>query len=144
MKGRLLFFVFVLVSAQTTAQSLEDITSIVFTKQNRGYLDEVRISRDSVHGAVENHKIPEESKHYSAVIDDDDWAELLLALSDVSLHDVDGLQSPTMNRAHDGAIHSSIVITFENGNSISHSFDDENPHPDLKPLLDAIIEFRIP
>jgi len=144
MTGRLAFILMALFSGQASAQSLQDIASIVFTKQNRGYLDEVVISRDSVHGAVENHKVPEASKHYSAVIDDDDWTKLLIALSEVSLQDIDGLQSPTMNRAHDGAVHSSIVITFENGNSISHSFDDENPHPDLKPLLDAIIEFRIP
>ena len=125
-------------------QSLEDISSISFTKQTRGYLDEVIIARDSVHGAVENHKAPEDSKHYSTGVDGDEWTKLIIALKDVALQDIDGLQSPTMNRAHDGAMQSSIVITFDDGSSISHSFDDENPHPDLKPLLDAILEFRIP
>jgi hypothetical protein len=68
----------------------------------------------------------------------------MVAMKDLSLKDIDGLQSPTTNRAHDGATHSSIVITFDDGSSISHSFDDENPHPDLQPLLDAILQFRIP
>jgi len=131
-------------SAGTCAQSLENISTIAFTKQSRGYLDEVVISRDSVHGVVENHREPDNAKQYSADVDQDDWTNLMIALKDVSLEDIDGLQSPTRNRAHDGAIHSSIVITFENGNSITHSFDDENPHPDLQPLLNAIIEFRIP
>ena len=36
-------------------QSLEEITAITFTKQTRGLLDEVVISRDSVEGFVENH-----------------------------------------------------------------------------------------
>jgi hypothetical protein len=141
---RLAFILAAILSGPCFAQSLEDISSIAFTKQNRGYLDEVIISRDSVHGAVEDHKTPENSKHYSGVIDQEDWAKLLIALKDVALADIDGLQSPTMNRAHDGAIQSSIVITFRDGNSISHSFDDENPHPDLKPLLDIILEFRVP
>ena len=128
----------------TAGQSLEDITSITFTKQTRGLLDEVVISRDSVEGFVENHRMPENSHHYANGIDQSQWAKLIMKLSDVQLEDIDGLQSPTMNRAHDGAIHSSIIITFKDGNTVTHSFDDENPHPDLKPLLDTILEFRVP
>jgi hypothetical protein len=133
----------VVIAEKTCAQSAEKITSITFTKQTRGFLDEVIISRDSVQGFVENHRVPENSQQYATGIDGDDWSKLMLALQDISLADVDGLQSPTMNRAHDGGIHSSIVITFENGESVTHSFDDENPHPDLQPLLDAILQFRI-
>jgi len=125
-------------------QSMEKITRITFTKQSRGYVDEVVISRDSVQGFIDNHRAPEETKHYASAVDEDQWAELMLALKEVSLPDIDGLQSPTTNRAHDGALHSSIVITLDDGNTISHSFDDENPHPDLQPLLDEILKFRIP
>jgi hypothetical protein len=129
---------------ETCGQSLEKISSISFTKQTRGFLDEMIISRDSVQGFVENHRIPENSQQYATGIDSDDWTKLMLTLKDVSLEEIDGLQSPTMNRAHDGAIHSNIIITFEDGNSVTHSFDDEKPHPDLQPLLDAILEFRLP
>jgi hypothetical protein len=125
-------------------QSLEEITAITFTKQTRGLLDEVMISRDSVEGFVENHRMPENSHHYANAIDESQWAKLVMTLNDVQLEDIDGLQSPTMNRAHDGAIHSSIVIAFKDGKTVTHSFDDENPHPDLKPLLDVILEFRVP
>ncbi|MEX2231838.1 MAG: hypothetical protein WD824_06745 [Cyclobacteriaceae bacterium] len=143
MRNVSLVLILTLVFGTTCGQSLENITTISFTKQSRGFLDEVVISRDSVEGVIENHRVPEDSRHYAADVDQDDWAQLMLALKDISLGDIDGLQSPTTNRAHDGAIHSSIIITFEDGNSISHSFDDENPHPDLQPLLDAILEFRI-
>lgn len=144
MKFPLTFLFTMLLVIPAIGQSLEDISTIGFTKQSRGFLDEVIISRDSVHGAVENHRTPENARHYSAGVENDEWAKLMVALRDISLQDIDGLQSPTMNRAHDGAIHSTIVITFEDGRSVSHSFDDENPHPDLQPLLDAILEFRIP
>lgn len=136
--------ILVMVSVNAWGQHAENITAISFTKQSRGFLDEVVISRDSVHGATENHRMPENAQNYASSIGEDEWAKLMIALRDVSLEDIDGLQSPTMNRAHDGALHSSIVITFEDGTSISHSFDDENPHPDLQPLLDAILEFRVP
>lgn len=126
------------------AQSLESITSITFTKQTRGLLDEIVVSRDSVQGFVDNQRSPANSHQYATAIDENQWAKVVLALQDVSLAAIDGLQSPTMNRAHDGAIHSSIVITFEDGSSVTHSFDDEKPHPDLQPLLDAILEFRVP
>ena len=131
-------------SGRTCGQSLENITTIAFVKQTRGFLDEVVISRDSVQGFVENHRAPEASQQYATGIDQDDWARLIFALKDVSLQDIDGLQSPTMNRAHDGAIHSSIEITFEDGSKITHSFDDEKPHPDLQPLLDVILQLRLP
>lgn len=132
------------ISENACAQSLETISSISFTKQSRGFIDEVVVSRDSVRGVVENHREPDNSKHYAAEVDQDGWSKLVMALQGVDLSEIDGLQSPTMNRAHDGAIHSSIVITFEDGNSISHSFDDEKPHPDLQPLLNALLQFRIP
>jgi len=132
------------ISGYSCAQSLESITQISLTKQTRGILDEVVISRDSVRSVVENHRVPENSHYYTGAIDQDQWARLILALGDVSLRDIDGLQSPTSNRAHDGAVHSTITITFKNGDSINHSFDDLNPHQDLQPLLDAILEFSVP
>lgn len=131
-------------SGPILAQSVDKIVRISFTKQSRGYVDEVVISRDSVRGFVEDHRIPEESKHYSAAVDSDQWMELIGSLNGVSLNEIDGLQSPTMNRAHDGALQGSITITFEDGKSVTHSFDNENPHPDLQPLLNAILEFRAP
>lgn len=138
----LVFILSVMVGGVLSAQSAENIISISFTKQTRGFLDEVFISRDSVEGFIENHRVPEQTQQYASGIDGDDWSKLMAALPDISLGDIDGLQSPTMNRAHDGGIHSSIVIMFENGESVTHSFDDENPHPDLRPLLDAILQFR--
>lgn len=140
----LIFVVMLMAAGEVPGQSLEKISSISFTKQSRGFLDEIVISRDSVQGFRENHRAPENTKRYATEVSQDDWAKLMIALREVPLEDVDGLQSPTMNRAHDGALHSSIVITFEDGNTVTHSFDNENPHPDLQPLLDAILAFRIP
>ena len=140
----LILILMLVLSGKACAQSLENISSISFTKQSRGFIDEVVVSRDSVRGVIENHREPDNSKHYASDVGQDGWAKLIVALQDVNLEDIDGLQSPTMNRAHDGAIHSSIVITFDDGNSISHSFDDEKPHPDLQPLLDVLLQFRIP
>src|SRR5690606_35766592 len=97
----------------------------------------------SVQGFVDNHRMPDSARQYATGIEQDDWSRIMLALQNVSLQDIDGLQSPTQNRAHDGAIHSTIEITFEDGSSVTHSFDDENPHPDLRPLLDEILRFRI-
>jgi hypothetical protein len=125
------------------AQKQDDITAITLTKQTRGYVEEVVISRDSVHAMVENHRVPDQSKHLKSSIDQDDWARVVMTLKDVNLTDVDGLQSPTMDRARDAAMQSTIVISFKGGKSVSHSFDDENPHRDLKPLLEAIDGFRL-
>jgi len=144
MKILKIFLLLLLAAADSYAQSAENITSITFTRQTRGLLDEVIISRDSVQGFIDNHRVPENSQQYASGIDQDDWSKLMLALRDVSLANIDGLQSPTMNRAHDGAAQSSIVITFEDGSSITHTFDNENPHPDLQPLLDAILHFHVP
>ena len=136
--------VLLLAAAETFGQSAENISSITFTKQTRGLLDEVIISRDSVQGFIDNHRVPENSQQYASGIDQDDWSGLMMSLNNVSLQNIDGLQSPTMNRAHDGATQSSIVITFQDGTSVTHTFDDENPHPDLQPLLDAILQFHVP
>lgn len=136
--------VLLMVLDHARAQQAEDIATITLTRQTRAYFEEVVISRDSVHSMTENHRLPEQSKHYAAAIDSDDWANVVTTLKDVSLKDIDGLQSPTMDRARDAAVHSAIVIAFKGGESVSHSFDDENPHPDMKPLLEAIDRFRLP
>ena len=125
-------------------QSLEKLTGITFTKETRGFLDEVVITRDSVQGFSENHRTPEKAVHYATEVHTDDWARLMFALKNVSLQEIDGLQSPTTNRAHDGAMHSTLSFSFEDGSTISHSFDDEDPHPDLQPLLEVILELKVP
>jgi hypothetical protein len=129
---------------QACAQKQDDITAITLTKQTRGYVEEVVISRDSVHAMIENHRAPEQSKHFDSSIDQDEWASVVMTLNNVDLPEVDGLQSPSTDRARDAAMQSTIVISFKDGKSVSHSFDDENPHPDLMPLLDAIKGFRLP
>lgn len=131
-------FIAALSACGACAQRLENISTISLTKQTRAYFNEVVISSDSVKGMVENHRSPEKSRQYAFKTDPDKWAGLMLSLGDISLKDINGLQSPTMDRARDAAVQSSIVITLKTGGSVTHSFDDENPHPDLKPLLEAI------
>jgi hypothetical protein len=137
-------FLVILMRADVRGQEAGDISTITLTRQTRAYFEEVVISRDSVHSVTENHRLPEQSKRYAAAIEPAEWTELITSIGNVSLEDIDGLQSPTMNRARDAAVHSTIDIGFKGGESVSHSFDDENPHPDLKPLLDAIDKFRLP
>lgn len=144
MKHLCLSILFFMAAGPILAQSPDKIVSISFTRQSRGFVDEVRISPDSVRGFVEDHRNPGESKRYAAAVASNQWMSLIRTLDGVSMDEIDGLQSPTMNRAHDGAMHSSIVITFEDGTTVTHSFDNENPHPDLQPLLKAILEFRMP
>lgn len=132
------------IALQACGQEAANISTITLTRQTRAYFEEVVISHDSVHSTIENHRLPEQGKHYSASIDQDDWADLMNTLTGVSLEDIDGLQSPTMDRARDAAVSSTIVIGFKDGDSVSHTFDDENPHPDLKSLLEAIDKYRLP
>jgi hypothetical protein len=131
-----------MMAAQCTGQSLETITSIEFVSQSRGFHDQIVISPDSIKGVVENHRAAQKSEQYAKVVEDGEWSKVLSALQGLSLKDLDGLQSPTMDRAHDGAIHSSIVINFQDGSSMSHGFDNEKPHPDLQPLLSAILALK--
>ena len=70
------------------------------------------------------------------------WDAIQDALSEVKLDTISKLQSPTMARAYDGASHSSISITPVQGQSCTHSFDDERPHALLLPLMQLIAEIK--
>lgn len=131
-----------LVSLAARCQPAREVRSIQFTRESRGFLDQTTLRRDSLIVLVDNHRMTPASKHYRAPLDEKDWLKLLHLVSDLSLSEIDGLQSPTMNRAHDGALHGSIVITMASGERYQHGFDNEDPHPDLKPLLEAILSFR--
>jgi hypothetical protein len=67
-----------------------------------------------------------------------EWDELLKAASQLKLTEVSTLPSPTNRRAFDGARHSTLVISTNDGQSYTHSFDDENPHEHLRNLMDVV------
>jgi hypothetical protein len=131
-----------IVQARCGGQDPQTITSVEFTKQSRGFLEQITVSKDSIHSVMENHRAGQRSAKYGWRTGKEDWQKVLNSLHGVSLKHVESLRSPTRERAHDAAFQSSLTITFEDGKSISHSFDDENPHADLKPLLDVVLTFR--
>ena len=131
-----------IVQARCGGQDPQTITSVEFTRKSRGFLEQITVSKDSIRNVIENHRAGQRSGRYGRRTGKDDWQNVLKSLHGVSLEQVESLRSPTRERAHDGAFYSSLMITFEDGKSISHTFDDENPHTELKPLLQVMLEFR--
>jgi hypothetical protein len=116
----------------------DPIIKIEFISLARGYLKQVSISRDSLVEVINSGEAGNQviKKKLTA----DEWKKFATVLSDVSLDEIPELKSPTSRRAFDGAKHSSIVISTRAGKSYTHSFDDEDPHKKLQPLMEAINE----
>ena len=132
-----LLFLIVFLS-HVVAQQKSSIKSIEFSKVSRGYEQRVNITSDSLHIWIDDHRsgrIPvTEKKQVTA----DDWTSLLSTANGIDLKQFSSLPSPTMKRAVDAAMHSTITIVTTDGLSYSHGFDDENPHVQGLPLLKKI------
>ena len=116
-------------------QSGKSISQIELSKTTRGHQEFIRITPDSVNVYVESHHSTEKPvTKYGRKIEPAEWTELVKITQQLKLEDIPKLPSPTMKRAVDAAMHSTIIIQTSDGKSYEHGYDDEDPHKDLKPL----------
>ncbi|HEY3430838.1 MAG TPA: hypothetical protein VGK39_09190 [Cyclobacteriaceae bacterium] len=116
-----------------------DIVKIEFSSLTRGHSRNIIFTKDSVISSVEGREAsPKKEKRLNA----EEWQRLVGSLKNLALNEITDLQSPTMKRAYDGAMHSTIVIATSDRETFSHSFDDEDPHEKLKPLMKVIHELN--
>ena len=121
-----------------------DVRQIEFSKETRGYQEHIRITPDSLNIYVEDAVRGNGSMKESRRLEAQEWASLVSALEHVKLSELDKLVSPTMKRASDAAMHSTITITTKDGKTFSHGFDDDDPHKVLQPLVKAVREVAGP
>jgi hypothetical protein len=117
-----------------------DVVRIEFTSLTRGYQKQVFMDHDSVKIIVDGRQ--EENKVVKRAMPEGSWNELMREIKNIDLAKVPGYKSPTNRRAFDGARHSSLKISDADGSEYAHSFDDTNPHADLKSLLNRILEIE--
>ena len=116
------------------------IIQVELTKQSRGYQEAIRVTADSVFVIVEDLKNATPAVQYSRAINDDDWTMLISSIGTLKLKDIPSLSSPTMKRASDASMHSTLTILTNDGNSYTHGYDDENPHEALQELRKNVRE----
>jgi hypothetical protein len=117
------------------SQNTDAIVKVEFSSLTRGYQELVIITKDSVSQSVNGRG---ESSENAIAIKAIEWDCIIKAFKKVSLQSIPELQSPTMKRSYDGALHSTITITTASGQQFIHSFDDDEPHEKLKPLMREI------
>jgi hypothetical protein len=135
MKKNVLLFVLasMLTAMQLHAQGDSAITRITFTSLTRGYQKQIVITPDSSTLLISK----QETRTETRKLEKGEWKNLLTCVKKIKPEVLPELKSPTMKRAHDGALHSTITIISE-GKEWSHSFDDEDPHEKLRPLLKIV------
>jgi hypothetical protein len=122
------------------AQNNAQITQIEFSKISRGYQEHVRIKADSVHVLIQDLRGDKGTVNFSRKTEEKEWITLQEIIKSIKVNEIEGLPSPSMNRASDSAMHGTLTLTTKAQKSYSHGFDDENPHDALKPLLKAVRE----
>jgi hypothetical protein len=120
------------------AQSQSDIKQIEFSKISRGYEEHVRIKADSVHVLIHDIRGDKAPVNFSRKLEQSEWVNLMEVMKSIKVKEIETLPTPSMKRATDAAMHGTLTLTVNNGQSYAHGFDDENPHESLKPLLKAV------
>ncbi|MFZ6011753.1 MAG: hypothetical protein ACOYXT_15530 [Bacteroidota bacterium] len=123
----------------TRQQQSADIAQIEFNTLTRGFNKNIRFTPDSIVAAVSGREGDSSDKR---AIEKNQWQSLISTLKTLPLTDIPGLKSPSMKRAYDGARHSTISVKLKNGETFIHSFDDEQPAPELQNLMEAIIKLE--
>jgi hypothetical protein len=130
-----------LASCSSVAQNSSDIVRIEFTSLTRGYHETVIITNNSL--KISKSQVSEPKIDKARMLKKEEWADIVKALQKVTLAEVSELKSPTMKRAYDGARHSTITITTKTNQVYAHTFDDQEPHQMLMPLMKALQKKRL-
>jgi hypothetical protein len=139
MKRILVITFLFLLSIISYAQAIDDITQIGFSTSTRGYSKQVTIDASHLEVKEEGSRTGKDVNQ-SRKLTKKEWTQLCKQLKTVSLDEIADLKSPTMKRASDAAMLSTITITRKNGKTVSHDFDNENPHEKLQGLMNEIIK----
>jgi hypothetical protein len=124
----------------TTSTTTNPIKKVVFNTGSRGYQREVKLTKDSVLITINSSFEDRPSKNIKKGIAAADWNQITTALNGVDVTQMRQLESPTMKRAVDAADHSNIAIVTDN--EYIHSFDNTDPHAQLKKLMAVILELE--
>jgi hypothetical protein len=127
-----------LTSLFSYGQKADEITQIVFSTSTRGYLKQVLFDPSHLEVKEEGSRSGE-NINYSRRLNKKEWAQLCHEFKGISLGEIPDLQSPSMKRASDAAMASTITITTKKGKTVTHDFDNENPHEKLQGLMKAIL-----
>jgi hypothetical protein len=121
--------------ASTRGQSTSTISKIEFTSLTRGYQKHAILSADSLILVTEGR---EQDKTLKRKLSKVEWNTLISSLKKVKLSEIPKLKSPSMKRAFDGAMHSTLTIITKDQKNITHGFDDEDANEKLRPLMIAV------
>ena len=136
MKRNILLFFITIVWITSQCQTASHIKKIKFTSLTRGFVKKIILSPDSAITIIEDRQNNDQS--HKRKLDKKEWTKLMNSIKNLSPTDLPDLKSPTMKRAYDGALHSTIVLLTDDGKEWTHSFDDEDPHERLQPLMKVI------
>ena len=131
-----MIYAVVLMAAQCKGQS--EVAKIEFTSLTRGYQKQIFIDKDSLVVLVDGRQ--EDNKVVKRKIAPEVWQGLVEELKNVNIKGMGSYQSPSNRRAFDGAKHSTIKVVLSDATEVSHTFDDNEPHADLKQLLKLILK----
>lgn len=109
-----------------------------FGSGSRAYQESIIIRQDSTfvsHGYLLDKKI-------KFATSKETWERLLNSISAYSLKDLTRLCSPTHRRDSDGAFFSGLTISTNLKQYICCDFDNYDPNPILKPMLEIMLESK--
>lgn len=118
----------------------ETLHEIRFESYARGYQKKIILRADSVFFHENNPKTG--NIKASRETTPAEWKQLTEAASDLSLHDIDKLESPGNARASDRALHSNITVITNQREYKSSTFDGYSPHKKLSNLVAQIREIE--
>jgi hypothetical protein len=126
-------------SSETTTKTAA-IKEVVFHTGSRGYQKKISLTKDSVLLVINSSFEARPSKNIKTGISTSEWNKVTASLNGVDITGLKELPSPTMKRAVDAADHSSIAVTTDQ--EYIHSFDNTDPHEQLKKLMEVILEIE--
>lgn len=142
MKITLLFLSIFLTSFSCESVQLdEEIKEVAFRSMGMsGHAETITVNRDSVVLSYEKRRTQEKPLTFGRKLDNGEWTSLIAIIKAINFSEISSLESPTNKRAYDGALHSEIIIRTRDREYVSPSFDDEDPHEKLQPLMNALRE----
>lgn len=125
-------------SSTNNLKEQEQIITITYEANSRGFFEEIAISNDTVIICNDIHR--KSYKTYTSK--KQDWEDCLELLSKIDLEGLSKLEAPTSMRHIDGAAHATLTIKDGYKQIRSSSFDHGHPPEEIKALVEKLLSIK--
>ena len=136
MKKLVIIFLVLIVGQSMVSQEKINEFAFEYEAVTRGFYQKIKVNKETLVFS-EDRTVKKSS---TVKLNNKQWNKILELVDEIKLKNLSSLKAPSEKRKFDGAAHSKLKVLYKDDLYESSSFDHGNPPPEIKGLVEYIIE----